>query len=107
LASGLLLPQLQESEKMKKNRKFNKPLNPQVTVTAEEHRGDPERMIRKFRKMVKNEGIIEEVRNRRYFKAPSEKRREEKQERQRLINKVNNRRTELLKPRDRYIKRRS
>jgi len=92
---------------MKRNKRNNKPLNPLVTVTSEEHRGDPERMIRRFRKMVKNEGIIEECRSRRYFKSPSEKRREQKQERQRLINKVNNRRTELLKPRDRYIKRRS
>ena len=32
---------------------------------------------------------------------------QQKQERQRLINKVNRRRTELLKPRDRYKKRRS
>jgi len=57
--------------------------------------------------MVKNEGIIEECRSRRYFTSQSEKRREQKQERQRLINKVNKRRTELLKPRDRFIKRRS
>ena len=89
------------------NRKNNKPLSPCVTVTAEEHRGDVDRMIRRFRKMVKNEGIIEECRERRHFKAPSEKRREQKEETQRLINKVNRRRDELLKPRDRFIKRRS
>tara|TARA_R110002110_G_scaffold161222_2_gene359962 strand:+ start:788 stop:1069 length:282 start_codon:yes stop_codon:yes gene_type:complete len=89
------------------NRKNNKPLSPCVTVTAEEHRGDIDRMIRRFRKMVKNEGIIEECRERQYFKAPSQKRREKKEERQRLINKVNRRRDELLKPRDRFIKRRS
>jgi len=88
-------------------RRKNKNINPCVTVYAEDNNGDPERMIRRFRKMVKAEGIVEEVRNRRYFKAPSEKRREEKQERKRLINKVNRRRDELLKPRDRYKKRRS
>lgn len=90
---------------MRKRR--NKVLSPCVTVRAEDNNGDPDRMIRRFRKMVKMEGIIEEQRNRRYFKAPSEKRREQKEERQRLINKVNKRRTELLKPRDRYKKRRS
>ena len=67
------------------NRKNNKPLSPCVTVTAEEHRGDIDRMIRRFRKMVKNEGIIEECRERQYFKAPSQKRREKKEERNILI----------------------
>ena len=85
----------------------NKVLSPCVTVRAEDNHNDPERMIRRFRKLVKAEGIIEEQRRRRYFKPDSEKRREQKEERQRLINKVNRRRTELLKPRDRYKKRRS
>jgi ribosomal protein S21 len=98
-------PQRQESKKMR--RRKNNRIEPCVTVRAEDNNGDPERMIRRFRKMVKMDGIIDEVRSRRYFKAPSEKRREEKQERQRLINKVNKRRDELLKPRDRYKKRRS
>ena len=85
----------------------NKLIEPCVVVHSEDNNGDVERMIRRFRKMVKTEGIIEEVRNRRYFKPDSEKRREQKEERQRLINKVNRRRTELLKPRDRYKRRRS
>ena len=89
------------------NKKYNQPLSPCVTVTAEDNRNDPERMIRRFRKLVKNEGIIEDCRSRRYFKSPSEKRREKKEDRQRLIEKVNRRREELLKPRDRFIKRRS
>jgi ribosomal protein S21 len=90
---------------MRKRR--NKILEPSVVVRAQDNNGDPERMIRRFRKLVKAEGIIDELRNRRYFKSPSEKRREQKEERQRLINKVNRRREELLKPRDRYKKRRS
>jgi len=64
-------------------------------------------MIRRFRKMVKNEGIVEECRNRQHFQSESEKRREKKEDRQRLIDKVNRKREELLKPRDRFIKRRS
>ena len=84
---------------MRNNRRnHTKPLEPCITIRAEDNNNDPERMIRRFRKMVKTEGIIEEVRNRRYFKPDSEKRREQKEERQRLINKVNRRRTELLKP---------
>ena len=98
-------PQRQESRNMR--RRKLRPLSPCVTVRAEDNNGDPERMVRQFRKLVKAEGIIEEQRNRRYFKPDSEKRREQKEERQRLINKVNRRRTELLKPRDRYKKRRS
>jgi len=90
---------------MRKRR--NKVLEPCVVVRAEDNHGDPERMIRRFRKLVKMEGIIEEQRHRRYFKSASEKRREQKEEKQRLINKVNKRRIELLKPRDRYKKRRS
>tara|TARA_R110002110_G_scaffold63158_18_gene175817 strand:- start:1509 stop:1781 length:273 start_codon:yes stop_codon:yes gene_type:complete len=90
---------------MRKRR--DKVLEPGIIVRAEDNNGDPDRMIRRFRKMVKMEGLIDELRERRYFKAPSEKRREQKEERQRLINKVNRRRTELLKPRDRYKKRRS
>jgi ribosomal protein S21 len=100
-----MLLRRQESRNMRKKR--NKTLEPCVIVRAEDNNSDPERMIRRFRKLVKSEGIIEEQRNRRYFKSPSEKRREQKEEKQRLINKVNRRRTELLKPRDRYKRRRS
>ena len=92
---------------MRRNNKKQQPLEPCVTVRAEHHRDDPERMIRKFRKLVKNEGIVEECRYRKHFTSPSQKRRQRKEDRQRLIDKVNKRRDELLKPRDRFIKRRS
>ncbi len=75
-------------------------------VRAEDHRHDPERMIRRFRKLVKNEGIIEEVRERRHYKKPSDLKRNKLRERQRKIDKVNKKRVELLKPRDQYKKRR-
>jgi ribosomal protein S21 len=89
------------------NKRHDKPLSPCVTVTAADNKDDPDRMIRRFRKLVKNEGIIEECRHRRHFRSQSEKRREQKEDKQRLIDKVNKRRDELLKPRDRFIKRRS
>jgi len=63
-------------------------------------------MIRRFRKLVKNEGIMQEIYDRRYYTSPSEVRREEKRQRQRLINKVNRRREELFKPRDRFVNKR-
>jgi hypothetical protein len=48
-----MLQQQQESKKMRNNRRNNnKPLEPCVTVRAEDNHGDPERMIRRFRKMV-------------------------------------------------------
>lgn len=93
---------------MRNNRRdFSKPLEPCVTVRAEDHHNDPERMIRRFRKMIKAAGLLEEMRERSYFKPPSERRREKKEQKQRLIDKVNRQREELLKPRDRYKKRRS
>ena len=42
-----------------------------LTVTAKECRGNHERMIRRFIKKVKKEQIIEEIRERRYYKNPS------------------------------------
>jgi hypothetical protein len=56
LEAGQVLQQQQESKKMRNNRRNNnKPLEPCVTVRAEDNHGDPERMIRRFRKMVKAE----------------------------------------------------
>ena len=49
-----------------------------VLVTSKECRGNTERMIRRFLKKTKKEKIIEEVRDRRYYKKPSVKKREER-----------------------------
>ena len=40
-------------------------------VTSRECRGNVERMIRKFIKKTKKERIIEEIREKRYYKKPS------------------------------------
>ena len=40
-------------------------------VTARECRGNHEKMIRKFMKKVKKNRIIEEIKDRRYYKKPS------------------------------------
>lgn len=48
-----------------------------------------ERMIKKFSRKVKKCGILEEVRERRYFTKKSQKRRMKKLEKQRLIRIAN------------------
>jgi len=65
-----------------KLRRKNKEFNTCITVRAEDNNNDPERMIRRFRKLVKNEGIMQEIYDRRYYTSPSEVRREEKRQRQ-------------------------
>ena len=46
-----------------------------VEVNIEETRGDDGKLIRKFTKKVKKMKLLEELRDRRYFKKPSLKRR--------------------------------
>ena len=72
------------------------PLTTCITVSAEECQDNSERMVRKFIKKVKKEGIIDELRDRRHFKKPTEKRREKKRNTKRLIQKENKRREQLF-----------
>ena len=69
-----------------------------VTVEAGECHGDADKMVRKFIKKVKKEGIVEEFRDRTHYKKPSALKREKQAARQRLIDKVNKRRNELFTP---------
>ena len=55
-----------------------------ASVSIKECRGNVERMIRRFSKKVKKERILEEVRDRRFFKKKSIAKRE-KQERARRL----------------------
>ena len=50
-----------------------------VVVTARECRGNHDKMIRKFIKKCKKARIIDEVRDRKYFKKPSDVKRHAKQ----------------------------
>jgi ribosomal protein S21 len=77
-----------------------------VTVRAEECNNNPEKMVRKFSKLVKKHGIIDECRERAFFVKPTTKRAEKKRQRQRVIDKVNRRRDELFNIKDRSLKRR-
>jgi len=49
-----------------------------VIVKAKECRGQTERMIRRFIKKTKKERIVEEVKDRRYYKSPSLKKKEKR-----------------------------
>ena len=57
-----------------------------VKVTLKECRGSVDRMIRRFTKKVKKEGILDEVKDRRHYKKPSVAKKEKRirAERQRL-----------------------
>jgi small subunit ribosomal protein S21 len=58
-----------------------------VTVHAR-YKEPAERLIKRFSRKVKKEGIIEEVRDRRFYKKPSSVRRQKKLRRKRIIQKL-------------------
>tara|TARA_R100000353_G_scaffold163927_1_gene124524 strand:- start:84 stop:362 length:279 start_codon:yes stop_codon:yes gene_type:complete len=80
---------------MKRSRR-QKTISGTLIVTAEECGNNNDKMVRRFIKKVKQEKILDEVRDRRYFKKPSVKRIEEKRRRERLIEKINSKREELF-----------
>ena len=80
-----------------------RPIEPRVTVHAQECNGNAEKMVRRFIKKVKREGIMEEIRDRAHYIKPTTVRAEARRNRERVIQKVNNKRNELfnVKPRSR------
>ena len=52
----------------------------------------PEKVIRRFTKKVKKEGILEEVRERSYYIKPSARRRKKKRDRARVLQKLRSQR---------------
>ena len=52
-------------------------------------------MVRKFIKKVRKSGILDEVRERKYYKKPSIVKNEQKRRRQKLLNKLNQKEKEL------------
>jgi|TARA_R100001509_G_C4780433_1_gene186203 ribosomal protein S21 len=60
-------------------------------VKVEARRNEPgERLIKRFSRKVKKEGIIDEVRDRRFFVKPSKIRRLKKLRRKRIARKITN-----------------
>jgi small subunit ribosomal protein S21 len=88
----------------KRNRK--QPIRTCVSVTADECGGNPEKMIRRFTKKVKKEGIMEECRKRSHFIKPTTERSERKRAKKRLIQKVNKKREELFSLKNPFKRRR-
>jgi len=80
-----------------RRRPGNRPLRTQITVTAEECHGNADKMVRRFIKKAKKEGVVDEIRERQYYKSPSQRRIEKKRNRDRVIKKHNLRMKELFK----------
>ena len=76
-----------------------KPAN--VTVKLRQCNGNVERMIRRFIKKTKKEGIIEQVRDRRYYKKPSEAKREKRRRAERLRMREERKRQRAIERRNR------
>ena len=66
-----------------------------IEVRSEECRDNADIMVRKFIKKVRKYGILDEVRDRKYYKKPSIVKNEEKRRRQKLLNKLNKKEKEL------------
>ena len=83
-----------------RNRNYNKSkrITGCVKVTAEECGDNNDRMVRRFIKKVKKEGIVDEFRSGTHYKKPSAVKAETQARRQRLIDKVNKERNELFNP---------
>mgnify|MGYP001319297917 FL=1 len=67
-----------------------------LEVKLSETRGDVGRLIRKFIKKTKKLGLIEEIRNRRYYEKPSITRRKKKLQRKRMARKAEQERRKQL-----------
>ena len=87
-----------------KNSNFSKRVSGCVTVTADECGGNNDRMIRKFIKKVKKEKIIEEARDRRYYKKPSVEKREKRERAIRFRRREEQKRLRALERRNRTNK---
>ena len=72
---------------MKRHKKRNTKTNTNASMSLKECRGNVERMIRRFSKKVKKERIIEEIKDRRFFKKRSVAKKEKRQRAQRLKRK--------------------
>jgi ribosomal protein S21 len=75
-----------------------------VSVTARECRNNTEKMIRKFLKKVKKERIIEEVRDRRYYKKPSVDKKEKSEKARRAKARLEQKRKRVKERRNRTNK---
>ena len=81
---------------------MKKPAN--VSVNIKETRGNVERLIRKFIKKTKKEKIVEQVKDRRYHKKPSVKKKEKRERALRARKREEQKRLRAQQRRRRKIK---
>jgi ribosomal protein S21 len=81
-----------------KGNRREREIRPNVEVRASDFGGEynADKMVRRFNKTIKREGVVDECRARGYYKKPSVLRQERIEERDRVISRVNQRRNELL-----------
>ena len=72
-----------------------------VTVRAKDVRGSSEKLIRRFIKKTKKAKIIEQVRERRYYKKPSIKKKEKRERAVRLRRREEQKRLRAIERRNR------
>jgi len=77
-----------------------------VEVTDAECNGNADKMVRRFIKKVKREGILDEIKERQYYKKPKEVRAEKKRKRKRTIEKINSDRDKLFIATNQFKRRR-
>jgi len=65
--------------------KGNKPSHVTVVPKKNEH---PDKLIRRFMRKFKKSGVLDELRDRRYYEKPSVKRRKARQQRERVLKKL-------------------
>tara|TARA_R100001509_G_scaffold57802_1_gene31846 strand:- start:218 stop:436 length:219 start_codon:yes stop_codon:yes gene_type:complete len=58
-----------------------------LEVTLQQCKGDQTRLIKRFMKKFKKSGIMDELRDRRYYQKESDKRRRKKIQRKRILKK--------------------
>tara|TARA_R110002051_G_C8479591_1_gene461445 strand:+ start:165 stop:383 length:219 start_codon:yes stop_codon:yes gene_type:complete len=58
-----------------------------LEVTLQQCRGDQAKLIKRFIKKFKKSGILDEIKNRRFYEKPSVKRRRKKIQRKRVLMK--------------------
>jgi len=72
-----------------RDRKFmpkgNKPSHVTVVPKKNEH---PDRLIKRFLRKFKKSGIIDELRDRRFYEKPSVKKRKKRKQRERVLKKL-------------------
>ena len=80
---------------MRRQKRQPRKISTFIQVRSEDCRDNPEIMVRKFIKKVRKSGILDEVKDRKYYKKPSAIKSEQKRRRQKLINKLNQKQEEL------------